>query len=117
MDPQGIIEMLLVFLEERTDGKLFHRPLNSNSVSVSCSIGLSKVMDLISLFVSTFFGLFCVELTIVWSQDEENRLLPFLGDWKGHSRTKRSGVYGATIAEADSFSSLQMDDNGQIIQV
>ncbi|KGN52491.1 uncharacterized protein LOC101202842 [Cucumis sativus] len=81
MDPQGIIEMLLVFLEERTDGKLFHRPLNSNSVS-----------------------------------DEENRLLPFLGDWKGHSRTKRSGVYGATIAEADSFSSLQMDDNGQIIQ-
>ncbi|XP_031286749.1 uncharacterized protein LOC116145428 [Pistacia vera] len=25
----------------------------------------------------------------------------FLGNWKGHSVTKRSGVYGATIAEAD----------------
>lgn len=81
MDPQGIIEMLLIFLEERDDGKLFSHPLNSNLVS-----------------------------------GQENRLLSFLGDWKGHSRTKRSGVYGATIAEAVTISSLQMDDNGQIIQ-
>ncbi|XP_023553847.1 uncharacterized protein LOC111811298 [Cucurbita pepo subsp. pepo] len=81
MDPRGTIEMLLIFLEERADGKNFHPPLNSNLVN-----------------------------------DEENRLLPFLGDWKGHSRTKRSGVYGATIAEADTLSSLQIDDAGRIIQ-
>ncbi|XP_022921467.1 uncharacterized protein LOC111429732 [Cucurbita moschata] len=81
MDPRGTIEMLLIFLEERADGKIFHPPLNSNLVN-----------------------------------DEENRLLPFLGDWKGHSRTKRSGVYGATIAEADTLSSLQIDDAGRIIQ-
>lgn len=54
MDPQGIIEMLLIFLEERDDGKLFSHPLNSNLVSVSWSIGLSKLMDLVSLFISTF---------------------------------------------------------------
>lgn len=81
MDPRGTIEMLLIFLEERADGKIFHPPLNSNLVN-----------------------------------DEENRLLPFLGDWKGQSRTKRSGVYGATIAEADTLSSLQIDDAGRIIQ-
>ncbi|CAM8997863.1 unnamed protein product [Rhodiola kirilowii] len=40
----------------------------------------------------------------------------FLGKWKGHSVTKRSGVYGATIAESDTISSLEYDDNGQLIQ-
>jgi hypothetical protein len=50
-------------------------------------------------------------------QDSTNRILPLLGKWKGHSQTKRSGVYGATIAEADTISLLEMDDKGQLIQV
>ncbi|XP_004306119.1 PREDICTED: uncharacterized protein LOC101313917 [Fragaria vesca subsp. vesca] len=45
-----------------------------------------------------------------------DRILPFLGKWKGHSITKRSGVYGSTMAEADTVASLEIDDNGQIIQ-
>lgn len=52
-----------------------------------------------------------------WFQDNKDRILPFLGKWKGHSITKRSGVYGATIAEADSVALLEMDDKGQLIQV
>jgi hypothetical protein len=31
--------------------------------------------------------------------------------------TKRSGVYGATLAEADTAVILKMDSNGQLIQV
>jgi hypothetical protein len=31
--------------------------------------------------------------------------------------TKRSGVYGATLAEADMVVVLEMDDNGKLIQV
>lgn len=46
-----------------------------------------------------------------------NRITPFLGKWKGHSITKRSGVYGSTMAEADTVVSHEMDDNGQLIQV
>lgn len=33
MDPKGILEMLLIFLEDRGDGVLFHPSLESNSVS------------------------------------------------------------------------------------
>lgn len=40
-----------------------------------------------------------------------------LGRWEGHSVTKRSGVYGATIAEHDTIALLEMDDMGQLIQV
>lgn len=61
---------------------------------------------------------------MVWSlgylyrlQRDANRILPFLGRWKGHSITKRSGVYGSTIAEADTVALLEMDDMGQLIQV
>jgi hypothetical protein len=46
-----------------------------------------------------------------------SRIIPYLGNWKGRSITKRSGVYGATIAEADTVTSLEMDDKGQLIQV
>lgn len=75
-------------------------------------------MDLVHYLFLTFFVFFMLNnYHIIQLQSEENRLLPFLGDWKGHSRTKRSGVYGATIAEADTLSSLQVDDDGQIIQV
>ncbi|KAJ0041896.1 hypothetical protein Pint_19155 [Pistacia integerrima] len=45
-----------------------------------------------------------------------DKIVPFLGNWKGHSVTKRSGVYGATIAEADTVALLKMDDKGQLIQ-
>lgn len=79
MDPKGVIEMLLVFLEERGEGLVSHPSLVQNA-------------------------------------DNTNRILPFLGKWKGHSVTKRSGVYGSTIAEADTVSSLEMDDKGQLIQ-
>ncbi|PNX95343.1 hypothetical protein L195_g018534 [Trifolium pratense] len=51
------------------------------------------------------------------SKDTKNRITPFLGKWKGHSVTKRSGVYGATIAEADTVVLHEMNDNGQLIQV
>lgn len=79
MDPKGILEMLLIFLEDRGDGVPFHPSLESNS-------------------------------------DSPNRILPLLGKWKGHSQTKRSGVYGATIAEADTIALLEMDGKGQLIQ-
>ncbi|TXG57621.1 hypothetical protein EZV62_015450 [Acer yangbiense] len=79
MDPQGILDMLLIFLEDRGDGAHFPPSLGSGS-------------------------------------DSTDRLAPFLGKWKGHSITKRSGVYGATIAEADTLTLLEMDNNGQLIQ-
>lgn len=40
-----------------------------------------------------------------------------MGTWKGRSVTKRSGVYGATIAEADTTAILEMNENGQLVQV
>ncbi|PON65989.1 Lipocalin [Parasponia andersonii] len=79
MDPKGVIEMFLIFLEERGEGLLYHPSLSHNA-------------------------------------DNTDRVLPFLGKWKGHSLTKRSGVYGATISEADTITSLEMDDKGQLIQ-
>uniref|UniRef100_A0A7N0SZ27 DUF3598 domain-containing protein n=1 Tax=Kalanchoe fedtschenkoi TaxID=63787 RepID=A0A7N0SZ27_KALFE len=78
MDPKGVVEMLLIFLEERGD-----------TVLVSPSLVVSE---------------------------GENRIKKILGKWKGHSVTKRSGVYGATLAEADTINSLEFDYNGQLIQ-
>ncbi|KAE8709993.1 hypothetical protein F3Y22_tig00110328pilonHSYRG01045 [Hibiscus syriacus] len=48
--------------------------------------------------------------------DGQDRILPFLGKWEGHSVTKRSGVYGSTMAEADTVSLLEMDDKNKLIQ-
>ncbi|XP_010670214.2 uncharacterized protein LOC104887299 isoform X1 [Beta vulgaris subsp. vulgaris] len=79
MDPRGLLEMLLIFLEER-----------------------GGVVD--------------APPSLVDSEDDMNRLLPFLGRWKGCSLTKRSGVYGATMAEYDTVALLEMDENGQLIQ-
>ncbi|KAK9698321.1 hypothetical protein RND81_08G096000 [Saponaria officinalis] len=79
MDPKGVLEMLLVFLEE--SGNHIHSPPSLSD-----------------------------------SKDETNRLLPFLGQWKGNSVTKRSGVYGATIAEHYTSASLEIAENGQLIQ-
>ncbi|KAK7266478.1 hypothetical protein RIF29_19122 [Crotalaria pallida] len=77
LEPKGTIDMLVIFLEERSDAS--HPLLES-------------------------------------SGDTKNRITPFLGKWKGHSITKRSGVYGSTIAEADTVVLHEMDDNGQLIQ-
>ncbi|XP_057447660.1 uncharacterized protein LOC130739403 [Lotus japonicus] len=77
LEPKGTVDMLLLFLEERTDGS--HPLLES-------------------------------------SGDMKSRITPFIGKWKGHSMTKRSGVYGSTIAEADTVVLHEMDSNGQLIQ-
>lgn len=53
----------------------------------------------------------------VYKQDKECRVTPFIGKWKGRSVTKRSGVYGATIAEANTVSSLEINGNDQLVQV
>ncbi|KAM7267756.1 hypothetical protein ACFE04_009922 [Oxalis oulophora] len=79
MDPSGVIEMLLVFFEEKGDGVLSHPSLD-NAI------------------------------------DSTDRLVPILGKWKGYSLTRRSGVYGGTIAKADTIALLEMDDKGQLIQ-
>ncbi|KAK4426234.1 hypothetical protein Salat_1391900 [Sesamum alatum] len=78
MDPQGILQMLLVFLEERGNEVTAH-PSFDNSM-------------------------------------DSDRITPHLGTWKGHSITKRSGVYGSTIAKADTIATLEMNEDGQLIQ-
>ncbi|KAI3995462.1 hypothetical protein MKX01_006684 [Papaver californicum] len=78
MDPKGILEMLLVFVEGREGS-----PLPPSLAS---------------------------------SEDSASRITPFLGRWEGHSITNRSGVYDATIAEADTVALLEFDDKGQLIQ-
>ncbi|KAL5218370.1 hypothetical protein ABZP36_019054 [Zizania latifolia] len=45
----------------------------------------------------------------------DDRIAPLLGRWEGRSMTKRSGVYGATLAEADTAVLLEKDSNGQLI--
>uniref|UniRef100_A0A7C9CLZ7 DUF3598 domain-containing protein n=1 Tax=Opuntia streptacantha TaxID=393608 RepID=A0A7C9CLZ7_OPUST len=80
MDPKGVLEMLILFLEER-----------GSSADTPPSLEASE--------------------------HNANRLLPFLGRWKGQSITKRSGVYGATLAEHDTIASLEIDENGQLIQL
>lgn len=45
-----------------------------------------------------------------------DRINALLGRWEGHSVTKRSGVYGATLTEADTVVLLEMDKNGHLIQ-
>ncbi|CAH9084461.1 unnamed protein product [Cuscuta europaea] len=79
IDPKGILEMLLVFLEERGGKELIPPTLNN-------------------------------------SKDEANRILSHLGKWKGHSITKRTGVYGATLQEADTIALFEMHEDGQLIQ-
>ncbi|KAL6894126.1 hypothetical protein ACP4OV_008224 [Aristida adscensionis] len=45
-----------------------------------------------------------------------DRINALLGRWEGHSVTKRSGVYGATLDEADTAVFLDMDSNSRLIQ-
>nr|5YVF_A Chain A, BFA1 [Arabidopsis thaliana]5YVF_B Chain B, BFA1 [Arabidopsis thaliana]5YVF_C Chain C, BFA1 [Arabidopsis thaliana]5YVF_D Chain D, BFA1 [Arabidopsis thaliana] len=79
MDPKGVLEMLIVFLEERGLENLAHPVLDN-------------------------------------AQNDAERINPFLGTWKGRSVTKRSGVYGATLSEADTVAVLEMNDKGQVVQ-
>lgn len=79
MDPKGVLEMLIVFLEERGLENLVHPVLDD-------------------------------------SQYDGERITPFLGTWKGRSITKRSGVYGSTLSEADTVAVLDINDNGQVVQ-
>ncbi|KAF6147199.1 hypothetical protein GIB67_039329 [Kingdonia uniflora] len=79
LDPKGILEMIIVFLEERENNSGLPPSLES-------------------------------------SEDNTIQITPFLGRWKGRSITKRSGVYGATIEEADTCTLLEIDDKGQLIQ-
>ncbi|EPS68290.1 hypothetical protein M569_06480, partial [Genlisea aurea] len=85
LDPQGKLEMLLLFLEERGSKTIQHPALVDPSSSNEAAV----------LF---------------------DRIIPHLGTWKGRSVTKRSGVYGATIAEADTTASLEMDERGHLFQ-
>ncbi|KAG9439699.1 hypothetical protein H6P81_019864 [Aristolochia fimbriata] len=79
MNPKGVLEMLLIFLEERGE----------------------------STITSSFFGS---------SKDDKDRVAPHLGKWKGYAITKRTGVYGATVAEAETVALLEMDEKDQLIQ-
>ncbi|EOA24077.1 hypothetical protein CARUB_v10017314mg [Capsella rubella] len=79
MDPKGVLEMLIVFLEERGLENLIHPVLDN-------------------------------------SKEDAERITPFLGTWKGRSVTKRSGVYGATLSEANTVAVLEMNDQGHVIQ-
>ncbi|CAL9248127.1 unnamed protein product [Arabidopsis halleri] len=79
MDPKGVLEMLIVFLEERGLDNLTHPVLDN-------------------------------------AQNDAERIIPFLGTWKGRSVTKRSGVYGATLSEADIVAVLEINDKGQVVQ-
>lgn len=56
-------------------------------------------------------------LLLVWFQGSTDRIVPYIGRWKGKSITKRTGVYGATIAEADTVVVLDIDEEGQLTQV
>ncbi|ERN06523.1 hypothetical protein AMTRI_Chr10g225770 [Amborella trichopoda] len=80
MDPKGVLEMFLIFLEQRGD-------------KAPCLSSFDVFMD-----------------------NDSSRLDAWLGQWKGHSITKRSGVYGATIAKADTNAILEMKNKGQLIQ-
>lgn len=46
----------------------------------------------------------------------DDRITALLGRWEGRSVTKRSGVYGSTLDEADTVVLLETDNNGQLIQ-
>ncbi|XP_042469871.1 uncharacterized protein LOC122052433 isoform X2 [Zingiber officinale] len=87
MDPKGILEMLIVFVEER--GK--EMPVFPSCNTATIGLNVSE-------------------------QDFRNQITPWLGRWEGHSVTKRSGVYGATLAEADTVALLEMDGNDHLIQ-
>lgn len=108
MDPKGVLEMLIVFLEERGLENLTH-PVLDNS-QVICRFKLIKHQQCSFLTANSNY-------VFLLLQDDAERITPFLGTWKGRSVTKRSGVYGATLSEADTVAVLEMNDKGQVVQV
>ncbi|KAG8366931.1 hypothetical protein BUALT_Bualt16G0019300 [Buddleja alternifolia] len=77
-DPRGVLDMLILFLEERGGEVLVHPSFDNSK--------------------------------------DSDRITPHLGTWKGRSITKRSGVYGSTIAEADTVAIIEMNEEGQLVQ-
>ncbi|XAR51702.1 hypothetical protein NMG60_11006413 [Bertholletia excelsa] len=73
-------------------------------------------LEMLLIFLEEQGGAVLLPPSFDISNDDTSRIIPHLGKWKGHSITKRSGVYGATIAEADTIAVLEMDDKGQLIQ-
>eukprot|EP00252_Welwitschia_mirabilis_P013408 TRINITY_DN2949_c0_g1_i1.p1 TRINITY_DN2949_c0_g1~~TRINITY_DN2949_c0_g1_i1.p1 ORF type:complete len:400 (-),score=76.13 TRINITY_DN2949_c0_g1_i1:34-1233(-) len=49
-------------------------------------------------------------------EKSEDRINSLLGRWSGHSVTKRSGLYGATVAESDTYVMLEMDGGRRLTQ-
>ncbi|XP_047310552.1 uncharacterized protein LOC124914115 [Impatiens glandulifera] len=47
---------------------------------------------------------------------QSDRITSHIGKWKGHSITKRSGVYGATIKEVDTVAVLEFSEDGKLVQ-
>lgn len=88
MNPKGFLEMLLIFVEEPTQGG--ERGKEETYI--------------------------CSHLDEGGEVESQSRLMPFLGHWKGYSLTKRSGVYGSTVVKADTKASLEVDENGILTQ-
>ncbi|KAJ4812541.1 hypothetical protein LUZ62_025107 [Rhynchospora pubera] len=74
------------------------------------------VVDMLILFIEDRGNETPLIPSISDFQQSTDRLSPFLGRWEGRSVTKRSGVYGASIAEADTVVLLEIDADGKLIQ-
>ncbi|RVW30456.1 hypothetical protein CK203_090847 [Vitis vinifera] len=74
------------------------------------------ILDMLGIFLEERGNGKSFPPSIDISKDKTNRITPFLGKWKGRSVTKRSGVYGSTIAEANTVSLLEINDNDQLVQ-
>lgn len=133
LEPRGTVDMLIIFLEERSEGS--PPLLDSSKVSLTnicaalcvyvCILHICLLTQSTWCIIFTPAGRYflysfsCFPLSFILNswQDVKNRIAPFLGKWKGRSVTKRSGVYGSTIAEADTVVLHEIDDNGLLIQV
>ncbi|KAK9010711.1 hypothetical protein V6N11_043581 [Hibiscus sabdariffa] len=74
-------------------------------------------VDMLIIFVEDRGDGPLIHPSLVDMVDGKDRILQFLGRWEGHSVTKRSGVYGSTMAEADTVAFLEMDKNKLIQDV
>ncbi|EOA24078.1 hypothetical protein CARUB_v10017314mg [Capsella rubella] len=110
MDPKGVLEMLIVFLEERGLENLIHPVLDNSKVNL-----LSDLL-LIQAHKAPIVSFHDQHMLMFLLQEDAERITPFLGTWKGRSVTKRSGVYGATLSEANTVAVLEMNDQGHVIQ-
>lgn len=56
-------------------------------------------------------------LHIRGQDDVTDRVEALLGRWEGHAVTRRTGMYGATIAEGDVTVSYDKMEDGRVTQV